>query len=100
MKVKNIKETNPKRIFNPVLFWDAEDIDMERNDDFIIARVLDYGDENDIKVLRSLYPDEKLIEVIRKRRGLMPQTGKFWAVYFKIPVKEITCLRTYYQKKQ
>ena len=98
MKSEMVKKTHPKEIFNPVLFWDAENIDVERNANYVIARVLDYGDEKDIKALRITYPDEKLIEVIKKRRGLMPQTGKFWAVYFKIPHEEIACLKMYYQK--
>ncbi|MEW6609018.1 MAG: hypothetical protein AB1414_16495 [bacterium] len=95
---KRMMETNPKAIFNPVLFWDTEDIDIEKNAGYIISRVLDFGDEKDIKILRTLYPDEKLIEVIKKRRGLMPQTAKFWAVYFNIPTEEITCLKMYYPK--
>lgn len=87
------KENNPKFLFNPVLFWDAEDIDIEKHSDYIIARVLDYGDEKDIKAMRSIYSNEKLIEVIKRRRGLMPMTAKFWATYFQIPFEEIACMR-------
>lgn len=100
MKIKQSKENNPKRIFNPSLFWDAEDIDIERHAGYIISRIIDFGDGEDVKTLRSIYPDEKIIEVIRKRRNLMPQTAKFWAVYFNIPLKEIACLRTHYQNMQ
>lgn len=39
------KKTHPKEIFNPVLFWDAADIDIERHASYIIARVLDYGED-------------------------------------------------------
>lgn len=82
---------NPKSFFNPVLFWDAEDIDVERHSDYIISRILDFGDEKDIMVLRSLYSDDKLINVIKKRKGLMPMTVSFWATYFNIPQSEMTC---------
>lgn len=92
------KKPEPKEIFSPVLFWDAENIDFKKNASYIIARVLDFGDEKDIKILRSIYPDEKIINVIKKRRGLMPQTAKFWALYFKIPFKEIECLKKCYRK--
>ncbi|MDI6767925.1 MAG: hypothetical protein QME52_13975 [Bacteroidota bacterium] len=88
-----LKENNPRNIFNPVLFWDAEDVDIENNSDYIIARVLDYGDEKDVKAVRSIYSNEKLIEVIKRKRGLMPMTAKFWAAYFQIPFEEIACLR-------
>lgn len=96
MTEQKIKKNHPKAIFNPVLFWDAEDIDIERHAGYIIARILDYGDEKDIKTLRAIYPDEKIIESIKKRRGLMPQTAKFWALHFNIPLKEIACLKMYY----
>lgn len=98
MKNNRSKDHNRKDILNPILFWDAEDIDIERNACYVIARVLDFGNEKDIKTLRAIYSDKKIIEVIKKRRGLMPQTAKFWAVYFKIPLKEITCLKKYYQR--
>jgi hypothetical protein len=94
------KISNLKDIFDSNLFWDAEDIDIERHAAYIISRVLDYGNEKDLKILRGIYPDEKLIEVVKKKRGLMPKTAKFWSVYFKIPIKEIECLKMYYQKKQ
>lgn len=99
MKAERVNKTDPKEVFNPVLFWDADEIDIERNASYVIARILDYGDEKDIKLLREIYPDKKLIEVVRKSRALMPQTGKFWAIYFNIPPMEIACLRAYYQNK-
>jgi Family of unknown function (DUF6922) len=92
--------SNPKNIFNSNLFWDAENIDIEQHAAYIISRVLDYGNERDLKILREIYLDEKLIEVIKKRRGIMPKTARFWSVYFKIPVQEIECLKMFYQKKQ
>jgi len=94
MTDQQIKKTHPKEIFNPVIFWDTEDIDLERHADYVIARVLDYGDEKDLKSLRTIYTDEQLIGVIKKRRGIQPLTAKFWAVYFKIPSEEIACLKT------
>lgn len=94
------KVNSPKQIFNPTLFWDAENIDIEKNARYIISRILDYGNENDIRTLRKLYTDEQLIAVIKNKRGLLPKTAKFWAFYFKIPLTEIVCLKKYYQKKQ
>lgn len=99
-KSNSVKKNNVKSIFNPALFWDAEDIDIKKHAEYIIARVLDYGDEKDIVVLRSMYSDKEIINVVKKRRGLMPQTGMFWAVNFKIPPGEIACLKMYYHKKQ
>jgi hypothetical protein len=46
--MKNIQNqdiNNPKGIFGTSLFWDTEEIDLIKNADFIIARVLDFGDQ-------------------------------------------------------
>ena len=80
--------TNAKLIFDPTLFWDAENIDTGRHADYVIARVLDFGDEKDVKRLREIYSDDELINVIRTRRGLLPITKRFWSVYFNIPLME------------
>ena len=80
--------TDVKLIFDPTLFWDAEDIDTGRHADYVIARVLDFGDERDVKKLREIYSDDELINVIRTRRGLLPITKRFWSVYFNIPLRE------------
>lgn len=99
MTKKTAEISNPKKLLVSNLFWDAEEIDIDKHAAYIISRVLDYGNEKDLKILREIYPDEKLIEVIRKRRGIMPKTAIFWSVYFNISITEIECLRMYYQKK-
>jgi len=94
-----MKKSNIKSLFRPSLFWDADKIDEVQHAAYVIARVLDYGDIDDIGVLRKLYSDEKIIEVIRTRRGLFPKTGKYWAVKFDIPLTEVLCLRKYYPRE-
>ncbi|MBU0735123.1 MAG: hypothetical protein KKG10_13330, partial [Proteobacteria bacterium] len=84
----NGKSRDAKCIFDPTLFWDAEKIDAERHADYVIARVLDFGDETDVMKLRKIYSDDELINVIRTRRGLLPITKRFWSVYFNIPLRE------------
>jgi hypothetical protein len=54
-------------------------------------RILDYGDEMDLKALRRIYSDEKIIHVVKTRKGLSPRTRRFWSLYFHIPPEEITC---------
>lgn len=83
------KTKDAKRLFDPTLFWDAESVDIEQHTDYIIARVLDFGDEKDVKRLRKIYADKKLIEVVRKRKGLLSMTRRFWSVYFNITLPEL-----------
>jgi hypothetical protein len=82
IKKDDIKDA--KRLFDPTLFWDAESVDIEQHADYVIARVLDFGDEKDLKTLRALYTDNKLIGVVKKRKGLLSMTRRVWSVYFKI----------------
>jgi len=80
---------------NPTLFWDAREVDTSTHAAYIISRVLDFGNERDVKRLRRLYSDRLIIDVIMKRRGLMPMTGNYWAIYFNIPFKKVPCLRRF-----
>jgi hypothetical protein len=95
----NMKNLDIKSLFRSSFFWDADKIDADRHAPYVIARVLDYGDIEDVRLLRNLYSDDKIREVIRTRRGLSPKTGKFWAVKFNIPLSEVLCLREYYHKE-
>ena len=88
-----------KSIFPLFLFWDAEDIDVTNHFGYIIARVLDYGNEKDIKKLLDIYSNEEIARVVKTRRGLLPKTGKYWAVKLNIPLTEVACLKKYYQNK-
>jgi len=83
------KLRNAKLIFDPTLFWDAESVDIEQHADYVIARVLDFGDEKDLKILRKIYTDDKLIGVVKERRGLLSMTRRFWSVYFNITLPEL-----------
>jgi hypothetical protein len=73
-----------KQIFDPTLFWDAREIDMDRHAEYVISRVLDFGDEKDLKKLRQIYSDAQLISVVQGRRGLSSMTRRFWSVYFNL----------------
>ena len=67
---------------------------------YVIARVLDFGNIEDVHALRKIYPDEKIVETVRTRRNLLPKTGKYWAVKLNIPLEEVPCLKRYYHLKQ
>jgi hypothetical protein len=88
-----------KSIFGPSLFWDAGEIDADEHAVSVIARILDYGDLEDVRALRGLYSDEKIVETVRTRRDLLPKTGKYWAVKLNIPLEEVPCLKKYYHPK-
>lgn len=84
------KITEAKLLFDSTLFWDADNVDIERHADYVIARVLDFGDEKDLNKLREIYSDDDLIRVVRKKRGLQPMSRRFWSLYFGIDLGEET----------
>ena len=95
-----MNKTDIKSIFRPSLFWDAGEIDVVQHAAYVTARVLDFGNIEDIHALRKIYPDEKIVETVRTRRNLLPKTGKYWAVKLNIPLEEVPCLKKYYHLKR
>lgn len=87
------------RMFDKPLFWDADTIDPQEHAAYVISRVIDFGDFDDIAVLHRLYDDATIARVVRTRRGLDPKTGKYWALRLGIPFDEVACLRKYYPPK-
>lgn len=100
MNRKNEKLTAIKKILNTPLFWDTNSIDIELHASYIICRILNFGNYNDIKVLRSIYNDSKIVEVIKSKRSILPKAAKYWALKFNIPMEDVKCLAKYYQKEQ
>ena len=49
-----MKKINIKKLFRHSLFWDADKIDVVKHAAYVISRVLDYGEIEDIKALKKL----------------------------------------------
>jgi transcriptional regulator with XRE-family HTH domain len=63
------------------LFWDTDwqKVDVERQADYIITRILDKGDLEDWNWLRWTYGEARITHlVVRKRRNLPPETAHLW----------------------
>ncbi|MGQ9647180.1 MAG: DUF6922 domain-containing protein [Thermodesulfobacteriota bacterium] len=77
------------------LFWDVDKnaLDLKRHRSYIIKRIMDYGDIEEVKWMLKTYSSEEVIEVVKKSRGLSRKSAYFWAAYFDIPREEIACLK-------
>lgn len=84
--------------FSKTLFWDINitEIDLLKNKDFIIERVLVRGGMNDVKKMTSLYTNTELISAIKKSKGLDKITHNFCANYFNIPKTAMHAPSQYY----
>jgi len=66
--------------FRPALFWDVDPktIDPEKNARYIIERVLDFGNDEEIRWVWKFYSHDLISDVVGKSRGLFPRTKVFW----------------------
>jgi len=57
---------NPKPIFNKRIFWDVSfnNLDYDSKANFVIERVFNRGDVDDIRQCRRYYGDEKIKEAL------------------------------------
>ena len=80
--------------FLSLLFWEAEAeaIRIEHNAEYIIERVIEYGDDRAIAWLLSAFTREKIISAVKASRRISPNTATLWSLVFDIPKEEIACL--------
>ena len=66
----------PKPIFHKRIFWDVnfENLDYDNKANFIIERVFERGDVEDIRQCRRYYGDEKISNALTKAKWLNLQT--------------------------
>ena len=71
--------------FRQALFWDTNpnNIDIEKNAQYIIERVLDFGNDKEVKWLYHFYDKSLLKKVIAQSRCLMPRTKNLWTLLLK-----------------
>jgi len=71
--------------FRQALFWDTnpDKIDLKKNAQYIIERILDFGHDNEVKWLYHYYDKSLLKSVVVKSRSLMPETKNLWTLLLK-----------------
>lgn len=65
-------------------FWDADfnAISPESNKSYIIARLLELGDDMAVKWLQHFYPVNILKEVAETARSLSPKSRNYWKIKY------------------
>ena len=66
--------------FRRSLFWDAdpEIIDQQKNSKYIIERVLDFGNDEEIRWLWKTYPRSLIEGVVKRSRVLREKSKSLW----------------------
>ena len=80
------------------LFWDVKfsRLDYKKNADFIIARVLSFGDLDDYKAIKKKYGLKKIKNVAKKINYFNKKSQNFWSFIFNFS----KCAKKLLTKKQ
>lgn len=82
--------------------WDvpATKVSIKSHPEFVIERVLEYGDSKALDWLNNAFEKNVIIGVIKKSRRISPKTGNFYGLYYGIDRKDILCIQKPFIQKQ
>ena len=85
----------PKPIFNKSIFWDVnfEAMDYDKKAGFIIERVFERGDVDDIRQCRRYYGDERVTQVLLNAKYLSLATTYLAAAVIDRPLTDFRCYK-------
>ncbi|MBI4121708.1 MAG: hypothetical protein HY461_00090 [Parcubacteria group bacterium] len=71
--------------FRQTLFWDVnpKKIDTKKNAQYIIERVMDLGNDKEVRWMWGFYKKSVLKNVVAKSRCLRPETKSLWKLLLK-----------------
>jgi len=95
-----IKQSKVK--LDKTLFWDIDinDLDFKKNTQFIVSRVLQWGDMEDYQQIKKYYGLSKIKNIAPKVKYLDRKSLNFWSQVFNIPKNKFLCFKTHLNKKQ
>ncbi len=66
--------------FRQTLFWDVnpKNIDPQKNAQYIIERIADFGNDDDVRWMLHYYDREFVRSIVSKSRCISPMTRNFW----------------------
>lgn len=69
--------------FRQALFWDIDPkkIDPQKNAQYIIERVADFGRDDEVRWVWNFYDKPFLKRIIEKSRCLRPETKNLWTAF-------------------
>jgi hypothetical protein len=88
-----MNNSNHKPVFNKRIFWDVnfEALDYDKKSAFVIERVFERGDVDDIRQCRRYYGDERVTEVLLNAKYLPERRLHLAAAVIDRPYKEFRC---------
>jgi hypothetical protein len=86
-------EIRKKPIFHKRIFWDVdfEHLDYDAKANFVIERVFERGDVEDIRQCRRYYGDNKVADTLLNAKYLPLHTIYFASAVIDKPIEEFRC---------
>ena len=86
----------PLPAFLEPFFWEIDfaRLQLSEREDYIIERLLEYGDDRAIHWLKATFPPEVIARVVRRSRCLSRNTANLWGLMLNIPREEMACFVT------
>ena len=84
------------------LLWDVkiQNLSMVKDADFIIERVLEYGDQQEFSWLEANFEREQIINKLISSVNLSAKSANFYAFIYQIPKNQVVALQKNYLNKQ
>jgi hypothetical protein len=84
-----------KPVFNKRIFWDVnfEALDYDKKSSFVIERVFERGDVDDIRQCRKYYGDERVSESLLNAKYLPLSTTYLAAAVIDRPLTDFRCYK-------
>lgn len=79
--METLKDSAIKAIkFRQSLFWDTDPakIDPQKHARYIIERILEFGEDQEVRWMWNFYSKLLIKEIIERSRSLRPETKNLW----------------------
>lgn len=82
-------------------FWDTDFLKLRKKNhsQFIIERILEYGDEKAVKWLKNNFDIKEIKRTLYNSRNISFKSANFWQLVFNINRNKILCLKKSFQEK-
>jgi len=83
-------------------FWDVqfEKIDLHKNREYILKRILNYGDEKAVAWMYRNFEKPEMVNALSKFRGYSQKSANYWALMLDVPRENVPCLKKRLLKEQ
>ncbi|MBI2611574.1 hypothetical protein HYW54_02390 [Candidatus Gottesmanbacteria bacterium] len=94
-----IKHPLPKNLYK--YFWDTDQnqLDIIKRQDYIIERLLEYGDLDALFWAKKTYRASVIEDIVKKGKSLSKKSARFYGLLYSINPKDIICLQEDFRQK-